>query len=87
MENFILPPKNHRNFYVFLEILSASEFEISKNIHVRYHIKMPSEIQVCQGKLYGSTQTSIKYDHWNFGYSNNFMLCIPLEAVRNDGKY
>ncbi|XP_058053466.1 tectonic-like complex member MKS1 [Anopheles bellator] len=77
---FSMPKKLHRDVFVLLELLYASEFKYDE-LHLRYRVKLPDGVKManqCSSEEISSTHSSRKTnDRWHFGHCVELHLTLP----------
>ncbi|KAI5642608.1 ciliary basal body-associated, b9 protein domain-containing protein [Phthorimaea operculella] len=79
--NFEMPPLGKKQYYLTLELLAATDFDMD-NLYVEFHIKVPEDVH-CNGPLHGRTHISESFvregeKEWNFGHI--IEISVEIEA-------
>ncbi|KAJ8712884.1 hypothetical protein PYW08_008188 [Mythimna loreyi] len=96
--NFVMPPVGKKQYYITLEILTATEFDMD-NLYIEFDIQVPEDTE-CTDILHGRTHTSeaVTIDgnkHWSYGHIVELSLLVNtgiepvplkvfLEAISSD---
>ncbi|KAF9413881.1 hypothetical protein HW555_008031 [Spodoptera exigua] len=96
--NFVMPSPGKKQYYVTLEILNATQFDMD-SMYIEFDIKVPEDIQ-CSDSLQGKTHTSEAFEvegyrEWSYGHIIEFSLemntgtepapiKVFLEAISSD---
>ncbi|XP_075984192.1 Meckel syndrome, type 1 [Anticarsia gemmatalis] len=75
--NFYMPPLGKKQYYISLEILTATGFDMD-NLYIEFDIKVPEELEckdILQGRTHISEAATVdNIEEWSFGHVIEFSL-------------